>query len=198
MLAYIYCGCISRDKECRLSTVFTVPKTAPLQPKKKLNLDIKSTLVYTWSSGEVSGQPHVQIFRSLSFRCKGQLICLVSLSDEAFPLYSLQILSIGASKSSIFYRCHSQITEPQPSSKPDAYMWPQSLSHVPIHKLNPRSHHSSINHTHTHTLSTLNSVSHICMDPHKANKPHKQKEQQEISLLHKPQKQAHPVPKNGA
>lgn len=36
------------------------------------------------------------------------------------------------------------------------------------------------------------------MDPHKVNKPHKQKEQQEISLLHNPQKQAHPVPKNGA
>lgn len=196
MLECNYCGCISRDKECRLSTV---PKTAPHQPKK-LNLDIKSTLVYTWSSGEVSRQPHVQIFRSLSFRCKGHLICLVSLSDEAFPLYSLQILSIGASKTSIFYRCHSQITEPQPSSKPDAYMRPHSLSHVPIHKLSPRSHHSSINHTqiHTHALLTLNSVSHFCMDPHKANKPHKQKEQQEISLLHKPQKQAHPVPKNGA
>lgn len=79
-------------------------------------------------------------------------------------------------------------------------MRPHSLSHVPIHKLSPRSHHSSINHTqiHTHALLTLNSVSHFCMDPHKTNKPHKQKEQQEISLLHKPQKQAHPVPKNGA
>lgn len=132
------------------------------QKKKKLNLDIKSTLVYTWSSGEVSRQPDVQIFRSLSFRCKGQLTA-----------------------KSLSHNHHLNLTH--------------TCGHNCFHTcllLSPRSHHSSINHT--HTLSTLNSVSHICMDPHKANKPHKQKEQQEISLLHKPQKQAHPVPKNGA
>lgn len=78
--------------------------------------------------------------------------------------------------------------------------------------LSPNRH---LNLTHAHTLafklspdriihlltthsSTLNLVSDICMDPHKANKPHKRKEQQEISLLHKPQTQAHPVPKNSA